>query len=408
LRILEDYRGIVDDSVLTEIYKKARKFYGKKAIHINSTYYGGGVAEMLNSLIPLMNDVGIQADWRILRGTNDFFEVTKKFHNALQGGSIRLTEIKKRLYIQANEDFSSYCHIDADFVMIHDPQPLPLIRFYKKRQPWVWRCHVDLSEPNQRLWNFLKGFILRYDEVIISNEKYRKKHLPVTQKIVYPAIDPLSPKNVPLDGRTIKRYLEKFDIPMDKPLITQISRFDKWKDPEGVIEVFKRVKEKIDARLVLCGSMATDDPEGWVIYQRVKRKAGKMVGSGDIILINSENNILVNVLQHISDVIIQKSLREGFGLTVTEGMWKQRPVIASNVGGIPIQIEDGVSGFLCEPTDIDCFVDRIITVLKDKKLAEELGKNARERVRQKFLITRLLSDHLSIMSDVCEMYGGNH
>lgn len=400
MHILEDYREIVGDETVSTIHSKVRKLYGKHILHINSTYLGGGVAEMLASMVPLMNNVGIDTGWRILRGHPDFFTVTKKFHNALQGGPINFTEMKKRLYVQANEDFYVYTHIDHDFVIIHDSQPLPLIKFYKKRQPWIWRCHVDLSSPHQELWDFLKKFILRYDMLIISNEKYKREDLPLEQRVIHPAIDPLSPKNMKISERDISKYLKKFGIPTDKPLITQISRFDKWKDPAGVIEVFKLVKEKVDCRLVLCGSMAADDPEGWTINDKIKRKARRLIENKDVILIASENNILVNALQRSSAVIVQKSIKEGFGLTVTEALWKEKPVVASNVGGIPIQIKDGRNGFLVEPHDIKGFADRIIQILQSPKLAEDMGQKGKEIVRKHFLITRLLSDYLDLFNDI--------
>jgi len=400
MKDLDGYRAIVGDKVISEIYRKAKRLYGIRVLHINSTYYGGGVVEMLSSLIPLMNSIGIEMDWRILRGTPDFFTITKKFHNALQGDPINLTEIKKRIYIQTNEEFSSYCHIDHDCVIIHDPQPLPLIKFYKKRQPWIWRCHIDISNPNEQLWEFLKGFILRYDAVIISSEKYRREDLPVEQRVIHPAIDPLSPKNMEISLEIVHKYLRKFGIPTDKPLIVQISRFDKWKDPEGVIEIFKLVKEKVDCRLVLCGSMATDDPEGWTVYERVRRKARRLIERKEVLLITSENNILVNALQRSSAVVIQKSIKEGFGLTVTEALWKEKPVVASNVGGIPAQIENGVNGFLANPYDIEGFADRIVQILTNPSLAREVGKRGREVVRKKFLITRLLLDYLELLNDI--------
>ena len=395
---LDDYREIVGDRIISEIYKKARNLYGSNVQHINSTYYGGGVAEILTSLVPLMNDVGLETDWRILRGTPDFFTVTKKFHNALQGDTVNLSDMKKQLYLQSNEAFSVYCKIDHDYVIIHDSQPLALIKFYKKKQPWIWRCHVDLTGLNKKLWNFLKRFILRYDIVIVSSEKYKMKDLPVEQRVIYPSIDPLSPKNMELSDQTISKYLKKFKIPTDKPILTQISRFDKFKDPEGVIEVFKHVKEKIDCRLVLCGNMATDDPESLRVYEKVKRKSCKLIEKGDVILITSENNILVNALQRASSVIIQKSLKEGFGLTVTEALWKEKPVVASNVGGIPIQINDGENGFLIDSTDIKGFADRILAILRDKKMAKEIGKKGKESVRKQFLKTRSLMDYLDLFN----------
>ena len=400
MRSLEEYRSVVGEEVISSIYRKARTLYGLKVININSTFYGGGVAEILNTFVPLINDAGVEADWRILRGTPDFFDITKKFHNGLQGDPINLSQIKRRLYTQASETFASYCHIDDDCVVIHDPQPLPLIKFFKKKQPWVWRCHVDLSDPNPKLWEFLKSFILRYDMVVISSPKYRREDLPVFQRVIYPAIDPMSPKNMELSDKTIDKYMSKFGIPTDKPLISQISRFDKWKEPGGVLDIFELVRSKVDCRLVLCGSMASDDPEGAQIYERVRRKANSLVKSGDVILVTSENNILVNVLQHSSAVVVQKSAKEGFGLTVTEALWKAKPVVASNVGGIPHQIADGETGFLFAPGDNQGFADCITELLKKPKLGEEIGKKAREFVRERFLVTRLLSDYLDLFNDI--------
>ena len=400
---LENYRKIVGDEVIGAIHKKARNLYGKHILHINSTYQGGGVAEILSSLVPLMNNVGIDTGWRILHANPDFFTITKKFHNALQGEPINFTERKKQLYLKANENFSTYTHIDHDCVIIHDPQPLPLIEFHKKRQPWIWRCHVDLSDPDDEVWEFLTSFILRYDVVVLSSEDYKKSDLPVDQKIIWPAIDPLSPKNMEISEKDISKYLRKFGVITDKPLITQISRFDKWKDPTGVIEVFKLVKEKVDCRLVLCGNIATDDPEGQEIYERTKGKAKGLIERGDIILVTdpaSSNFMFVNALQRVSSVMVQKSIREGFGLTVTEALWKGTPVVASNVGGIPLQVIDGKTGFLLQPRDTQGFAERIIEILRNSDLACEMGKSAREHVRKNFLVTRLLADHLDLLTEI--------
>ena len=395
---LEDYRKIAGDEAISAIYKEARRLYGRRILHINSTYYGGGVAEILNSLVPLMNNVGIEADWRILHGTPDLFTITKKFHNALQGDSINLTEIKKQLYVGTNEAFSTYCHIDADCVFVHDPQPLPVIKFYKKRQPWVWRCHIDLTNPNKKLWEFLKGFILRYDMVVFSSEKYKKEDLPVEQRVIYPSIDPLSLKNKELSEKDILKYVKKAGIPSDKPVITQVSRMDPWKDPEGLLEVFKYVKESVDCRMVYCYDMALDDPEGVEIYSKVYRKAKKFVEKGDVIFVVGKHQILVNAIQRFSTVLVQNSIREGFCLAVTEALWKGKPVVATNVGGIPLQIKDGENGFLVEPGNREQFADRIIKILEDPSIGHEIGKKAREVVRERFLITRTLLDYLRILN----------
>jgi trehalose synthase len=400
MRSLEDYSDIVGEEVISTIYKKARSLYGVRVLMINSTYYGGGVAEILNTFVPLMNDVGLRMGWRILRGTPDFFDITKRFHNALQGEDINLTEIKKDLYVEANEAFSTYTHIDHDCVIIHDPQPLPLIRFYAKRQPWIWRCHVDLSTPNPEFWKFIKRFALRYDMVVISSSSYRREDLPVFQRVIHPAIDPLSPKNMELKKGVITKSLKRFGIPTDKPIITQVGRFDKWKGCEAALTVYERVRKEVDCRLVLCGSMATDDPEGQSIFSTILRRANDLVKRGEVILITSENNILVNALQRVSSVILQMSSREGFGLTVTEGLWKAKPVIASNVGGIPHQVVDGETGFLLEPDDIDGFVEKTLYALKNPKACRELGRAGLECVRENFLITRLLSDYLDLLNDV--------
>ncbi|MCD6253885.1 MAG: glycosyl transferase family 1 [Thermotogae bacterium] len=398
---LEDYREIVGDEVISRIHRKMRRLYGKSVQHVNSTFQGGGVAEMLWSLIPLKNDIGLRADWRIIHGTPAFFEVTKSFHNGLQGEEIELNEEKKGLYLGTNEEFARFAHIERrNFVVVHDPQPLAMISQYRKEQPWIWRCHIDLSHPNPDLWSFLKPFILRYDVVIVSHESYKKEDLPVEYRIIHPAIDPLTPKNAPLPRAQAESILERYGVRLDKPLIVQISRFDKWKDPLGVVEVYKRVRQEMDSRLVLCGSMAPDDPEGSMIYKEVLKSVEELIKGGDVVTITAQDDLLVNALQSLASVVIQKSTREGFGLTVTEALWKGTPVVASNVGGIPLQIEDGVNGFLLDPKDYDGFADAVLKLLKDEALARRMGETGREKVREKFLITRLLEDYITLMEEL--------
>ncbi|GAB4287713.1 MAG: glycosyltransferase [Coriobacteriia bacterium] len=398
---LEDYRGIIGDDVIAGIHAKARRLLGRRVLHVNSTYQGGGVAELLASLVPLTNDAGVDADWRILLGTYDFFDVTKRFHNALQGGTVELDERALEFYEETNRAFAGWAQLDRDVVIVHDPQPLPLIRYFKKRQPWVWRCHIDLSDPDPRLWHYLKGFILRYDVMLVSHPDYLHEDLPVPQRIVHPAIDPLAAKNIALDDEELARILARENIPLDKPLMTQVSRFDPWKDPLGVVEVFKKVREEVDCRLVLCGSMASDDPEGFVIYEQVAQSARELIDSGDVIVIAKDSpSLFINALQRVSSVILQKSTREGFGLTVAEAMWKGKPVVASHVGGIPLQITHGKTGFLVDPRDLDDVARVVIELLRDPELRDTIGAQAREAVREKFLITRLLSDYLDVLNDV--------
>ena len=398
IKKLSTYRKVIDDEEIYEIQKLARPLLGKHVVHINSTYQGGGVAEMLNTLIPLMNSIGIKTGWRILHGTQEFFNITKSFHNALQGSPLNLDNHIKKIYEETVEAFSIFTHLDHDFVIVHDPQPLPLISFYKKSQPWIWRCHIDITSPNEQLWDYLKNFILFYDTIILSSKKYIKKDLPNPQVIFYPAIDPLSDKNKDLSQEDINYYMEKYGIKTDKPIIAQISRYDPWKDPVGVIKIFRKVKENVDARLVLLGNMASDDPEGWKIYRQVEEEARDLIEKGDVQLLTIDSNILVNALQRKADVIIQKSIREGFGLTVTEAMWKKKPVVASKVGGIELQIQDGKNGFLLEPFDYDGFAETIVKLLENKTLAKEIGEKAHETVKKNFLITRLLKDYLSLLN----------
>jgi len=400
MKSLDDYLTIVGEKVIGEIHRKARHLINKHIVNINSTAYGGGVAEILNNLIILLNDIAVDSGWRVLIGTSDFFTITKKFHNALQGQDINLTANKKQLYMDTNERFGRFTHLDHDCVIIHDPQPLPLIKIKKKIQPWVWRCHIDITDPNPELWAYLKAFILRYDLIVISSERYRKSDIPIEQRIIHPSIDPLSMKNIDLSDDTLASTLKKNSIPLDKPLITQVSRFDPWKDPEGVLKVFEHVKQTVDCRLVFCYNMAPDDPEGIIIYNKMKKAASKHLENGDVLFVLGDNQMLVNSLQKVSSVILQKSIREGFGLTVSEAMWKGTPVVASNVGGITEQVIDGETGLLVDPHDFSACADRVTALLKDPEMAKDMGRKAREHVRKNFLITRHLNDYLGLLIDL--------
>jgi trehalose synthase len=392
---LKDYHQFVSEESLENIHEKADRLSGKHIVCINSTYQGGGVAEILDSVVTLLNELGVEVGWRILHGSPDFFTVTKKFHNALQGQEINLSDQKKNVYYEVNRRFSVFTHIEHDLVMVHDPQPLPLIDFYKKTHPWIFRCHVDLSAPNKEAWNYLKHFIEKYDRFIVSLDKYRQ-NLSIPQSIIYPAIDPLTPKNKETSERDIDKYMNKYDIDRNRPIIAQISRFDKWKDPLGVLDIFTMVREKVDCQLVLLGSLASDDPEGQEIFQEVQEKADKSMYEKDIKLLLMDNDFLVNCLQRASSVIIQKSIKEGFGLTVSEALFKGTPVVASNVGGIPTQITDGYDGFLHEPEDHSGFSNSVVKLLRDKNLRERFAKNGIEHVKKNFLVTRLISDWLTL------------
>jgi trehalose synthase len=392
---LNNYKKIVGEDVVREIRQKAKKFSKKHILCVNSTYQGGGVAELLNTTVILFNDVGIDMGWRILHGTPYFFNVTKKFHNALQGDKINLSEKKKRIYYETNRRFSTFTHIDHDLVIVHDPQPLPLIDFYKKTQPWIWRCHIDLSDTNQELWSYFKKFIKKYDCLIVSKEDY-EKNIPVPQAVIHPAIDPLSEKNRPLPKKFINKYLKKFGINQKLPIVAQVSRFDKWKDPVGVIKTFEMVREKINCQLILLGSLATDDPEGHIMFKEIEQNVLGSKCKKDIKLILVNDDILVNCLQRASSVVIQKSLKEGFALTVSEALYKETPVVASNVGGIPLQVINGENGFLHNPDDYESFAASIIQLLQNKKLRAQLGRHGKEYIKKNFLITRLMLDWLDL------------
>jgi trehalose synthase len=401
LRSIGDYIDIVGAETISKIYKKANKLYGKRITNVNATFLGGGVAEILGRLVPLMNEAGLDAEWRTIHGSPAFFNVTKSFHNALQGGTIELNRLKKSLYMDINQEYANFTHLNIyNCIIVHDPQPLPLIKFCRKQQPWIWRCHIDITNPNQQLWDFLKRFMIRYDVIVVSSEKYKKADLPVPQKVIPPAIDPLSLKNRELSQDEIIKYIKESGIPTDKPIITQVSRMDAWKDPEGVLEVFKLVKERVDCRLLYCYNVATDDPEGMRIYDRVYEKAKNFAEEGDVLFVVGNNELLVNAVQRFSAIIIQKSIREGFALTVTEALWKAKPVVAGNVGGIPTQIKDGKTGFLVDPYDYKTFADRIIRLLEDPKLAQDIGNRGKEFVRERFLTTRLVSDYLDLLYEV--------
>ncbi len=389
LTSIEDYEPLIGANQTERLLQKARQLRDIHVVNVNSTYYGGGVAEILSSLTLLMNASGIECGWRLIQGRPDFFSVTKKMHNALQGGEINLSELKRDIYEEVVFENAARIHLDHEMVIVHDPQPLPLICHYRKKVPWIWRCHVDLTRPDPELWSYLRRFIDRYDAVVLSLPEYAQKVAPA-QRFIMPAINPFSTTNAELSDDEIEDRLDHYDIPTDLPLVVQISRFDKWKDPQGVIDAFRIARNEVDATLVLVGNVATDDPEGGELFESLCACRDERIR-----ILSVQDTALVNALQRRAAVVLQKSLREGFGLTVTEAMWKGAAVIGGNVGGIRHQIDDGRNGFLVD--SVEEAADRIVRILKDPDLGRQLGERARETVRERFLLTRLMEDWLDLM-----------
>src|SRR5947208_4538969 len=366
---IEDYEPLVGAETVERIREKARKFESLRVVNFNSTYYGGGVAEVISGLTLLMNSLGLRTEWRVIQGTADFFSITKKMHNALQGGEIDLSSIKKEIYEQVIYENSVRNFLEHDFVIVHDPHPLPFIEHYEKKCPWIWRCHIDLSRPDAEMWKYLRHWIDKYDAVIVSCPAYKQKIKP-PQRVFMPAINPFTIKNRELGDDEIHERLAHYKIPTDLPLVVQISRFDPWKDPTGVVEAFKRARKEVDATLVLLGNFATDDPEGREIFESLCACQDERI----LILTSGDDTALVNALQRRAAVVLQKSLREGFGLTVSEAMWKGRAVIGGNIGGIRHQIVHGQSGLLVD--DVHQAAAHISTLLLDPDLRPNIGRRA--------------------------------
>ena len=385
---LEHYEPFIGTEAVERILLKAEKMSDRRIVHINSTYYGGGVAELLGSMSLLANLAGVQMGWRVIQGSPDFFSVTKKMHNALQGGDINLSWKKFRIYEHVVFENVLRNHIDHDIVVVHDPQPLPMVRHYHKKGPWIWVCHVDLSSPNKKLWPYIRNYLNRYDAAVFSIPEYRQE-MDTPLVFIKPAIDPFSIKNRGFSEEEIDERLRKYNIPDDKPLIVQVSRFDRWKDPAGVIEAFKIARREVDCNLILLGNIASDDPEGLEIFNELKE-----LEEEGIMMLTVEDTALVNALQRRAAVILQKSIREGFGLTVTEAMWKGKPVIGGNVGGIKHQITDGENGFLVD--SVNEAAERIVMLLKDPDLGRKMGEKARKTVQEKFLMSRYLEEYLDL------------
>ena len=404
---LADYRPVVGEDRVEEIERLAQPLKGARVLHVNATAYGGGVAELLAALVPMLNDVGLLADWQVIKGADEFFHVTKTLHNALQGGrSAAVSDAMWETWLHYNTLNADLFDAEYDFVVVHDPQPAALLALTEKRlghRPrgkWIWRCHIDLTDARPEVWERLRPYVEQYDAAIFTLADYVKEDLRVPQvAIMPPAIDPLSPKNVGMSPEEVRAVLTRFSVDPVRPIITQVSRFDPWKDPLGVIDAYRAIKEKVkDIQLVMVASMATDDPEGWFYFERTARHAGE---DNDIYLLSNLHgvgNLEVNAFQRASKVVIQKSIREGFGLVVAEGLWKGRPVVGGNVGGIPLQIIDGETGYLVNSTD-EC-ADRVLYLLQDPQVADRMGRVGREHVRENFLITRYLRDYLALFGSL--------
>jgi trehalose synthase len=398
---LDEYAQVVGEAEIEEIKGFAEGLVGKSVCHITSTSFGGGVAEILHRMVPLMRDVGLNAEWRVIEGSDDFFRVTKAFHNGLQGMNIPLTRDMRRTYLSLNKKNAEEPNLDHDLIVVHDCQPAAIVNYLQiRRGKWVWRCHIDLSHPNQQFIEFITPFVLKYDSLIFTMERFVQKPLKLAKTfIVPPSIDPLSVKNKPLPESLILSILDKYDVKAENPIVTQVARFDPWKDPLGVIDVYRMVKKKVaDVQLLLIASMAKDDPEGWIYYEKTARHAEEDYDIHLLSDLNGVGNVEVNAFQRASDVVLQKSIREGFGLSVTEALWKGVPVVGGNVGGIPLQIINGETGFLIG--SVEEAAEKTLYLLEHLHEAKEMGRKGREHVLKNFLITRHLKDYLRLFSSI--------
>jgi trehalose synthase len=390
---LDDYVPLLGQAEVDEIRTLASKLTGRTVQMVNSTAMGGGVAEILNRLIPLIQELGLNIRWDVITGGEGFFEITKSFHNALHGGAYTAKQEDFDLFLATNEQNRQRMKFDCEFTVIHDPQPIALIEARQGHEDhWIWRCHIDLSHPNQDVWAFLRPFVFRYDGALFSSPSFARQ-LPIPQYLAYPSIDPLSDKNKELEPEYVSSVLERFKIDPTRPILTQISRFDRLKDPVGVVRAYQIVKRYADCQLVLAGGGAADDPEGGVVLEEVKRAAA---GDPDIFILDLPpwSALEINALQRASTIIIQKSLREGFGLTVTEALWKKKPTVASAVGGIPAQVIHKHTGLLTHSVEGAAYQIRFL--LSNPALAQKLGEQGHEHVREHFLITSNVKRYLTL------------
>jgi len=390
---LEDYEAVVGPAAIQELRVLARHLEGRSTLMVNSAAVGGGVAELLNRLLPLLKDLGVAARWEVIHGGEEFFAVTKGLHNALHGSRVEITRPMRDLFREVIARNAATLDLNADLVVIHDPQPLPLVSARRDGHGhWVWRCHVDISRPQADVWDFLRQYVVRFDASVFSAPEFAQV-LPITQYMIHPAIDPLAEKNRDMEPGEIESVLVRLGIRDDRPIVTQVSRFDRLKDPVGVIQAYRLARRTVDCQLVLAGGGAADDPEGTAVLEEVRRAA-----DGDplihILELPPFSDREINALQRASAVVVQKSLREGFGLTVTEALWKGRPVIASAVGGIPLQVVHNLTGLLVH--SVEGTAHRIRSLLRDPAFARRLGDNGHEYVKTRFLTTGNLRSWLAL------------
>lgn len=398
---IDDYRDIVGDPIVEHLRTMAQALRGARILQVNATAYGGGVSEMLRSVVAIERGLGLDVEWRVIAGNSEFFEVTKHIHNGLQGNPAGISQAEREVYLEHNRANAEALQGDYDIIIVHDPQPAALLALHGRRDArWIWRCHIDTSHPNDEVLNFIVPFLDGYDALVFTMDAFvpaalrgRNIHL------IPPSIDPLSPKNLKLPETLCDRILAWTGVDPSRPLLTQVSRFDPWKDPLGVIRVYQQARERVPGlQLALLGSMATDDPEAWALLEQVREAAGD---DRDITIgtnLTGISNIEVNAFQRSSDVVIQKSIREGFGLIVSETLWKGTPVVAGRTGGIPMQMPASGERFLVDPTDDATFADRVVELLRNRELADSLGEQGQALVRERFLTTRSVADELALMA----------
>lgn len=396
--LLDSYSKVVGGDVIDHLQQLSAPLRGKKVVHVNSTRLGGGVAEILHQLVPLMIELGIDTSWEVIEGNDKFYKCTKSFHNALQGDAVKISDSLLRNYENTNKQNAQQLNgklKDADVVLIHDPQPAPLLHFIPDRKgKWVWRCHIDASKPYRPVWKYLRQFVSGYDASIFSLADFAQP-LPHTQYLIPPSIDPLSDKNKDIDESELDAVAKKFKIDRTRPIMLQVSRFDRFKDPVGVIKAYKLTKTFLpNVQLILAGGTADDDPEGAEVLEEVKIAAGDDKDI-HILLLPPDAHRTINSLQRISDIILQKSLKEGFGLTVTESLWKGKPVIGGDTGGIRLQVINHHTGFCVNSPEGAAL--RIRYLLHHPEKIKEMGNKAKEFVKENYLITRHLQEYLTLM-----------